>query len=135
MKPLKLKLVLAAAPLAALVLAAAPASAAAMHHKRIGSCRANGDYATCDASGSVNHPLALRVHANSGPHQRVTVYWDVTCSKGYGAGSKSGHFSGTTPLRRGVPMNYRRPDNCILSADAQLSSGGTLHIWLTARKR
>jgi hypothetical protein len=130
------KLAIAAGPLAALVLAATPASASTHSHvKRFGSCRAQGEYAICDASGSVNYPLALRVHVNSGPGQHVTVYWSDTCSKGYGAGGKSGHFSGTTPLRRGVPMSYRRPDNCILSADAQLSSGGKLHIWLTARKQ
>lgn len=126
---------LAAAPLAAL-LTVTPASAAThAHTKRFASCRAAGQYATCDAAGSVNHPLVLRVHVNSGPAQSVTVYWDVTCSRGLGAGGKSGHFTATTPISRGVPMNYRRPDNCVVSADAQLATGGTLHLWWTARKR
>jgi hypothetical protein len=127
---------IAIAPAATVILAAGPASAATHSHtKQIGSCRASGDYATCVTSGSVNHPLALRVHATSGPAQSVTVYWDVTCSKGTGAGSESGDFTATTPISRSVRMNYRHPDNCILSADAQLATGGTLHLWLTARKR
>ena len=128
------KFAIAAAPLGAILFAAPAWASPASHITTIGSCRANGDYAVCAASGSVNYPLALRVHVNSGPRQQVSVYWTVTCAKGYGAGSKSGHFTGRTPVNRGITMNYRRPDNCVAAADAQLSSGGTLHVWITARK-
>ena len=132
------KLAIAAAPMAALVLAA-PASAATTAHKahpvQFASCRAQGDYATCDASGTTWHPLSVVLHVTSSPGQHVSGAWDVTCSKGLGAGSKSGNFSGTTPLKKTLKLNYRRPDNCIVSADAQLGTGGSLRIRLVAWKR
>jgi len=30
----------------------------------VGSCRAQGDYAICDASGTANHPATIRVHVS-----------------------------------------------------------------------
>jgi hypothetical protein len=45
-----------------------------------------------------------------------------------------GWASDKHPLTRTVHMPYRRPDFCSVSADAQLSNGGHLHIWLTAQK-
>jgi hypothetical protein len=135
MKPARLTL--AAAPLAALTLAAsAPALASSAGHvHRVGSCTAQGDYAVCDASGSINHPRNIHIHVSASPDQHVSVYWDVTCSKGTGAGGKHGSFSGTTTLRRAVRMPYARPDSCVVSADAQLSSAGRLRVWITARKQ
>lgn len=128
------KFALAAVPVAAL-LAAAPASAATKPHQvQFASCHAQGDYAICDASGTTWHPLSVVLHVTSSPGQHVTAYWDVTCSKGLGTGGKSGSFSGTTPLKRTLRLNYRRPDNCIVSADAQLSSGGSLRIRLDSWK-
>jgi hypothetical protein len=122
-----------------LVLAAGPASAAAPAVVHLGSCRAQGDYATCVASGSVNHPHSIHVYVSASPGQKIiNGNWDVVCAKGTGAGSKSGTFKGWAsdrrPLRRTVHMPYRRPDYCTVSADAQLSHGGHLHIWLTAQK-
>jgi hypothetical protein len=83
----------------------------------------------------VNHPSSLWVHVRAKPKQRVTGAWDVTCSKGDGAGSKSGTFTGKTLLTRRMAMNYKHPDQCIVSADAQLDGGGnSIHIWLTVGK-
>jgi hypothetical protein len=131
----RMVLALAAAPIAAF-LATTPAWAApAAHSRQIGSCRAQGDFAICTASGSVNHPLSLVVHVTSSPNQHISGAWDVVCAKGTGAGSKSGTFSGTTPFQRTLKMNYRRPDSCTVSADAQLGTGGSLHIWIIAWKR
>jgi hypothetical protein len=128
-------LALAAAPLAAL-LAVAPAwASSAAHTRQVGSCRAQGDFAICSASGNVNHPLSLVVHVTSSPDQHISGAWDVVCGKGTGAGSKSGTLSGTTPFKRTVKMPYRRPDSCTVSADAQLGTGGKLHVWVIAWKR
>ena len=132
------KLAIAAAPLTTLVLAA-PASASTTarnaHQVQFASCRAQGDYAICDASGTTWHPLSVVLHVTSSPGQHVSGYWDMTCSKGYGSGGRSGHFSGTTPLKKTLKLNYRRPDSCIVSADAQLGTGGSVRIRLVSWKR
>ena len=101
--------------------------------KRIGKCSARGNYATCVASGSVNHPHALFVKVASRPRQRVAVYWSTVCSRGYGAGSKSGSFKARTPVRRQVKMAYAAPDDCTMSASAQLTHKGGLRVKLLAR--
>ena len=102
---------------------------------RVASCRARGDFAICVAGGNVNRPLALYVYVSATPGQHVSGAWTVVCSKGLGAGSKSGSFSGRTTLRRYIRMPYRRPDSCTVSADAQLSHSGRLHVWIDAVKR
>jgi hypothetical protein len=131
-------LALAAGPLAALALAA-PASAATTAHKahqvQFASCHAQGDFAICDASGTTWHPLSVVLHVTSTPGQHVSGAWDVTCSKGLGAGSRSGNFSGTTPYKKTLKLNYKRPDSCIVSADAQLGTGGGMRVRLVAWKR
>jgi hypothetical protein len=133
-----LKLAIAAGPLAALAFVV-PASAATTahkaHQKQFASCHAQGDFAICDAAGNVNHPLSVVLHVTSSPGQHVSGAWDVTCSKGLGTGSKSGNFSGTTPYKKTLRLNYRRPDNCIVSADGQLGTGGSLRVRLVAWKR
>ena len=101
--------------------------------KGIGHCRAQGGYATCVAAGSVNHPKALFVKVGSSPSQHVTVYWSTVCTKNSGAGSKSGHFSATTPVLRKIRMAYTAPDSCTVSADAQLSKKGSIWVVLKAK--
>jgi hypothetical protein len=130
----RLAVTLAAAPLAVLAIAA-QAGATATRIKHVGSCTAQGDYATCDASGNVNRPLELIAHVSSSPRQEVTVYWSMTCAKGTGAGGKSGQFTGTTLQHRVIKMPYRRPDWCSVAAGAQLSSGGHIRVWITAVKK
>jgi hypothetical protein len=120
-----------------IVLAAAPASSSvtpAAHF--IGGCRAQGDYAICTASGNVNHPHSISVHVIARPGQHVSGAWSMVCSKGTGAGSKSGNFSGWAGIKNNLNhklrMPYRRPDSCSVAADAQLAHGGRIHVWLTA---
>jgi hypothetical protein len=60
---------------------------------RFGSCRANGDFAVCVASGSVSHRHSIYVHTSVHPGQFVSVDWSMTCTKGSGAGSKSGSLT------------------------------------------
>jgi hypothetical protein len=131
-------LLTAAALAASPVLAAAPASASATPAVAhfIGQCRAQGDFAICTASGNVNHPHSITVHVIARPGQHVSGAWSMTCSKGTGAGSKSGNFSGWAGIKnnltRKLPMPYRRPDSCSVAADAQLAHSGHIHVWLTA---
>jgi Ricin-type beta-trefoil lectin domain len=115
------------ASIAATVLATAgviATASAADASTGIGSCSAQGDYATCVASGTATEPVTLTVSVTSSPDQDVSVAWSDVCSQGTGAGSASGSFTAQTPVSRTVSHPYSRPDSCILSADAQLQVGG-----------
>jgi len=105
---------------------------------RFGSCRANGDFAVCVASGGVSHHRRIYVHASAHPGQFVTVDWSMTCTKGMGAGSKSGSFTAWAGpvqyLRHRLRKPYYRPDFCSVAAEVQLSSSGSIHVWLTAKR-
>jgi hypothetical protein len=95
----------------------------------IGSCSAAGAYATCVASGTFNHPITITVTVTSSPDQSVSVAWDAVCTQGTGAGSKSGSFTANTPVTRAISHPYSQPDQCIVSADAQLQDGGnSVHV-------
>jgi hypothetical protein len=61
----------------------------------------------------------------------VSVSWDLVCSKGTGAGGRSGSFTATTPVQKRLPHPYRYPDSCDIAVDAQLSGGGSIHVWTT----
>jgi Ricin-type beta-trefoil lectin domain len=100
------------------------ASAAVASAGTIGSCTAEGDYATCVASGTANKPLTITVSVTSSPDQTVYVAWDTVCTLGTGAGSSSGSFTANTPVTRTISHPYHQPDSCIVSADAQLQNGG-----------
>ena len=131
-----------AAGLLAMAAVAVPASASPVHGRaasvaryrvvRVGHCTARGDFAICTASGSVNKPTVIYVHVYATPNQHISGAWSTTCSKGTGAGGKSGTMSGTTPLRHTLKMAYTHPDSCIAAADAQLSGSGHLVITITA---
>lgn len=99
----------------------------------VGTCTAQGQFAICDASGSVNKPITIDVTVTSSPAQSVFVAWDDTCSQGLGAGSASGSFTASTPVTRQISHPYHQPDNCIVSADAQLQNGGnSITVTITA---
>ena len=119
---------------------AVPASASQAHAGRvdnqtlrIGSCRSSGGFAICTASGSANNPLYIRVHVKASPNQHISGAWDMTCSKGSGAGGTNGTISGTTPRAKRLRMPFANPDSCIVAADAQLSGSGSIQVYLTAR--
>jgi hypothetical protein len=57
----------------------------------------------------------------------------VICSRGCGAGTKEGEFSGTTSLVKHMTMPYANPSSCTVSASAQLEGGGHLVVNLLAR--
>jgi hypothetical protein len=121
-------LVSALVALGGVVVTAAVASAST-----VGTCTAQGDYATCVASGSVNDPITIDVTVTSSPDQPVYVAWSDTCSQGLGAGSGSGDFTANTPVTTPISHPYYQPDNCIVSADAQLQNGGnSVTVTITA---
>jgi hypothetical protein len=109
------------------------ATAAVASASTVGTCSAQGDYATCDASGSVNDPITIDVTVTSSPDQPVYVTWDDTCSQGLGAGSASGSFTANTPVSTPISHPYYQPDNCIVAAGAQLQNGGnSITVTITA---
>jgi hypothetical protein len=120
---------------AAIPAAQASAQAGPAAVKKIGSCRSHGDFATCVTGkpGSVNHPKSIHVHVSATPGAHVTGAWSMTCSKGLGAASSHGKFSGHTTLTRKLHFPMSHPDQCFVSADAQRDGSGGIHVWLTAR--
>jgi hypothetical protein len=118
------------APASAATSAAASASTipAADHHA--GSCTASGQYAICVASGNATRPHRIRVHVHAAPNQHVLVSWETVCSRGLGAGSRSGQFTAWTPVNRIIRHPYTHPDSCTIASDAQLQDGGH---WIAVR--
>src|SRR4051794_39586430 len=118
----------------------APAVAVA---KVIGSKSSSGDFAVVVASGHARHPHAMYVRVSTKPSQHATGSWTVVCSKGTGAGSKSGDFAGSGSFRRKVRFpngaesllgqGMRHPSDCTVSAAAQLDDSGKVRVTLTAR--
>lgn len=117
--------------LSAIALFAAPASAATL--KRIASKSASGDYAVVFASGTATKPVAVYVQVLAAPRQPVSVNWSVVCSKGTGAGSKSGDYTTSSSLRRKVRLPMGRPDSCTVAAGGQLDEGGRITVRLFKR--
>jgi hypothetical protein len=106
---------------------------------------ASGDYAVASAAGTANRPsqIDLRLQTTT-PQKGIYATWLAVCSRGYGAGSRSGHVTTGTykiPGEAGyiatfrVRMPMRRPDSCIVSADAQLNGSGRLTVRLVAFQR
>ncbi len=112
---------------------AVPASASTAKIYHAGSCKAQGDYAVCvTPGGTATGPRDIYVNVESHPDQSVLISWSMVCAKGLGAGSRSGQFTARTPVTWHLIRHpYRYPDYCVVSADAQLSNGGSLVVWLT----
>ena len=127
------RLLAAAMAAVASAMIATPAFAAShAASKTFGSCRAQGDFAICTASGTANDPATIKVHVSASPAQKVLVTWDMTCLKGTGAGGSQGQFKARAPLSRALHHPYAHPDSCIVAAGAMLWNGsGHLHVWLT----
>jgi hypothetical protein len=144
MKIIRTTLALASAPALAaafIVLSAGAASASpvpsiassTVHHA--GSCTASGDFAICDAAGNAWHPFRIRVHVHASPDQHVSVSWLTVCTRGSGAGSRSGSFTAVTPINRLIRHPYWHPRSCTISSVAQLQDGGHwIALWNTYRR-
>jgi len=110
---------------------ASAAPAAKTHHA--GSCTAHGQYATCVAAGTANRPINIYVHVRSSQRgQPVYVAWTDVCSKGLGAGTRSGSYNAKTVSTRRMGHPYKHPDSCTVSAAAQLTGAGHfIKVWIT----
>ena len=119
------------------VLALAVPASASTHHRnvtvRFASCRSSGQFAACSASGSVNHPIRIKVHVKASPNQRVSGNWAMTCTRGTSVGSTSGTVSGLTTRVKELRMPFANPDSCSVDAVVGLDNGGSIHVYLTAR--
>ena len=100
-----------------------------------GTCRARGDFASCITSGNATAPISIHVHVHANPRQSVFVDWETICSLGSGAGSRSGQFTATTPIRHIMRMAYSRPDSCTVSAGGFLQGnhGNWIRVNITYR--
>ena len=119
-----------------LLMLAAPGFASTARIYHAGSCSAEGQYATCVASGTAYNPTVIRVHV-SAPRTGLPIFvaWSVVCAKGDGAGSRSGQYQTVTDSNRKIKHPYARPDSCIVAADAQLTKDGIhIRVWITYRK-
>jgi hypothetical protein len=123
--------------IAALVLGlVSVADAGSRYGKRIGVETASGDYATAVASGTARRPGAIYVVVKSSPRQGISDgAWSVTCSRGLGAGSRSGEFGGSTPRAVRIRLPMRRPTTCYVGASAQLDEGGDLRVSIYGKPR
>lgn len=96
----------------------------------IGRGSSSGDFATVIASGTAKRPSVLYARITSRPRQRVTGNWTMVCSKGFGAGSKSGSFAGRTPIQRRLRFPMTRPASCTVSAGGSLDRSGRITVTL-----
>jgi hypothetical protein len=96
----------------------------------IGRKSASGDFAIAFASGRAAKPTAVYMRVLARPNQTVNANWTLVCSKGLGAGSKSGRFSARTPATRRLRMPMSRPNSCIVSGGAQLRLSGRVTVVL-----
>ena len=116
----------------------------------IGHASITGDYATTVATGRAVRPSVISVVVYTRPAQSVHVAWTMVCTRGFGASTKSGHFTRRTFRFGGEPtptavhdpfalqtlrMPVRRPSGCTVSADAQLSRSGWLLVQILAIRR
>jgi hypothetical protein len=116
-----------------LILGGLAVSAGAASASTVGSCSAQGQFATCDASATINNPVSMSVTVTASPNQTVFVSWTDTCSLGLGAGGDSGSFTATTPVTRTIQHPYAHPDMCIVAAGAQLQNGGnSIHVAISS---
>jgi hypothetical protein len=96
---------------ATILLGASAASATtiyggSVHHA--GHCYAAGGFAICTASGTATEPRTIHLHVKAEPNQHVSGAWESVCTRGTGVGSRSGSFSGTTPLRHTIRYPFTR---------------------------
>lgn len=113
------------------LLSAAPAGA--VTYKLVASKSASGDFATAVASGTATRPKAVYLAVIATPRQSVTGSWTMVCSKGAGAGSKSGDFTTSSSAKRKLKMPTVNPDSCSVAATAQLATGGKLVVRIYKR--
>jgi hypothetical protein len=115
--------------------AVAATAVAGPYGKRIGIESASGDYAVATASGTGHKPRAIHVQVRTRPGQGFDASWSVTCSRGFGAGSKSGSFTGFGRRAKRIRLPMRRADTCYVAATGQLEDSGRIVVSIHSRRR
>jgi hypothetical protein len=95
---------------------------------------ARGDYATVTLAKNIGHPDALYVKVKAEPKQQVNGNWSVTCTKGSGVGSKSGHFRGQSAVVDTMKLPMSSPDGCGVAAQGQLANSGKVTVKLFVKR-
>lgn len=106
----------------------------------IGHCTATGQDAQClTGGGNIGRPAAIWVNVHAKPNQKVDVFWDMVCSKGFSGSSRDGNFTAMTPIKsHRLPLPMKNPSSCLASASVSLhtfGAKGSITAWLTATKR
>ncbi len=117
----------------ALLVVALAVPASATTYKKIGQKSASGDFAIAIASGTAKHPKGVYVAVFATPKQKVSVNWTLICSKGLGAGSKSGDHETSSNAKRKMRLPMGSPDSCTVSAGGSLARGGKIRVVLYQR--
>src|SRR5690242_12663614 len=73
-----------------------PNTAANLAKCIVGRASSAGDYATTIASGTATKPSRVAVVVYTSTLQSVDMNWTLVCSRGFGAGSKSGRLTRST---------------------------------------
>ena len=122
--------------LAALLVACAAALSGvpSAHAMVLDSESARGHHAYASAAGVIAVPASMRLRVAATPRQRVSGSWTMLCSVGFAGGSASGSFSGGTTLRLTLPIPLPGPDQCTVSAGAQLAHRGRVRVTLLASR-
>jgi hypothetical protein len=115
--------------------AIAVTAVAGPYGKRIGTESASGDYAVAVATGTAQKPAAIFVQVRTTPRQGFDAHWTVTCSRGFGAGSKDGSFTGFGTRAKRVRLPMRRSDTCYVAATGQLEDSGRIVVSIHSRRR
>jgi hypothetical protein len=88
----------------------------------------SGPYALTITTGSAAAPQGVSVGVLASPNQRVSGIWVVVCTKELDVGSKQGNLSGRTPLSVAIPLPVHSPEDCTVTAEAQLSRSGRVTV-------
>lgn len=125
-------LALALAPLGAPAASASSSSG----WRTVASKHASGEFAVVTVEGSAQHPKAIRVVVTVSRHQSASVYWDMTCVEGSGAGSKTGHAKiARTPgsLTLAMPAPPSQITYCTVGATASITGSGLVTATIEQR--
>jgi hypothetical protein len=118
----------------AVACAAALAGVPTAHAMVVDSESARGHHAYASAAGVIVTPASIKLRVVATPRQRVSGSWTMLCSFGFAGGSASGSFSGGTTLRLTLPIPLPGPDQCTVSAEAQLTHRGRVRVTLLASR-
>jgi hypothetical protein len=120
------------AAVAALTLAAS-ATLGPMH--TIARASARGPHAQATAHGYQARPAALSMRVGARPAQRFRGWWVVICTRRGVWSERRATVAGATPFARRLPIAERRPDGCVVTAEARLARSGIVTVTLSGRER